>query len=112
MFDFREEGAAYVTMKKTGDDILEGCGVDKCCAAPATDNLFVVREAPKVSAKEAIWCRSYVAKVLYIAKRVKPECLTVVSFLTSRVGVYDVDDLGKVRHSENADCGRVLPDRV
>jgi hypothetical protein len=97
MFDFREEGAVYVTMKKTVDDVLEGCGVDKCCATPATDNLFVIREAPKVSEKEAIWCRSYVAKVLYIAKRVKPECLTAVSFLTSRVGVYDTDDLGKVR---------------
>ena len=97
MFDFREEGAVYVTMQKTVDDVLEGCGVDKCCATPATDNLFVIREAPKVSEKEAIWCRSYVAKVLYIAKRVKPECLTAVSFLTSRVGVYDIDDLGKVR---------------
>ncbi len=41
--------------------------------------------------------RYYVAKVLYIAKRVKPECLTAVSFLTSRVGAYDTDDLGKVK---------------
>ena len=97
MFDFRGEDAVYVTIQKIVDDVLEGCGVDKCCATPTTDNLFVVREAPKVSAKEAIWCRSYVAKVLYIAKRFKPECLTVVSFLTSRVVVYDVDDLGKVR---------------
>jgi len=54
MFDFREEGAVYVTMQKTVDDILEGCGVDKCCATPATDNLFVIGEAPKVSEKEAI----------------------------------------------------------
>ena len=62
MFDFREEGAAYVTMKKTGDDILEGRGVDKCSAAPATDNLFVVREARE---------RSNMVQALYIAKRVK-----------------------------------------
>ena len=27
----------------------------------------------------------------------KPECLTTVSFLTSRVGAYDTDDLGKVK---------------
>jgi hypothetical protein len=47
MFDFREEGAVYVTMQKTVNDVLEGCGVDKCCATLATDNLFVVREAPK-----------------------------------------------------------------
>ena len=120
MFDFREEGAVYVTMKKTVDDVLEGCGVDKCCATPATDNLFVTREAPKVSAEEAIWCRSYVAKVLYIAKRVKPECLTAVSFLTSRVGAYDVDDLGKVRRllgyirkSRNAGvCFRIGSDMI
>jgi len=38
-----------------------------------------------------------VAKVLYIAKRVKPECLSVVSFLTSRVGAYDIDHLGIVK---------------
>jgi hypothetical protein len=37
-----------------------------------------------------------VAKILYIAKQVKPECLTAVSFLTSRVEAYDTDDLRKV----------------
>ena len=37
------------------------------------------------------------AKILYIAKRVKPECLTAVSFLTSKVESHDTDDLGKVR---------------
>jgi hypothetical protein len=97
LFDFKEEGAVYVTMQGTVDETLKGCGVEKCCATPASDNLFVIRDAPKVSEKEAIWCRSYVAKVLYIAKRVKPECLTAVSFLTSKVGAYDTDDLGKVR---------------
>ena len=83
-------------------------------------NLFVIREAPKVSVEEAIWCRSYVAKVLYIAKRVKPECLTAVSFLTSRVGAYDIDDLGKVRRllgyirkSRNAGvCFRIGSDMI
>ena len=44
MFDFREEGAVYVTMQKTVDDVLEGCGVKTCRATPATDNLFVIRE--------------------------------------------------------------------
>ncbi len=78
-------------------NIREGCGVDKCFTTPATDKLFVIRDAPKVTEKEAIRCRSYVAKVLYVAQRVKLECLTAVSFLTSRVGAYDIDDLGKVR---------------
>ena len=100
----------YVTMQKIVDDVLEGCGVDNCCAIPTTDNLFVVREAPKVFAKEAMWCRSYVAKVLYIAKRVKPEC-----HLESRGIRRRRSRKGSTTawiHSENADCGRVLPDRV
>ncbi len=85
-----------MTKKKTVEDVLEGCGVDKYCTKPATDNLFVIREAPKVSAEEG---RSYVVKVLlYIGKSVSSECLTAVSFLSSRVGnYYDIDDLGKVR---------------
>jgi hypothetical protein len=34
--------------------------ISAACMTPATDNLFVIREVPKVSEKEAIWCRSYV----------------------------------------------------
>ncbi len=53
LFDFRKEDA--VTMQGELDDILEGCrGVDKCSATPAGDNLFVIRDAPKVSDKEAV----------------------------------------------------------
>ncbi len=54
LFDFKEEGAVYVTMQGTVDETLKGCGVEKCCATPATNNLFVIRDAPKVSEKEAI----------------------------------------------------------
>jgi hypothetical protein len=41
-------------MQGTFDETLRGCGVEKCCATPASDNLFVIRDAPKVSEKEAI----------------------------------------------------------
>ena len=57
-----------MTMQKTVNDILEGCGVDKCFATPAIDNLFVIRDAPKVTEKEAIWCKSYVVGVVVIAR--------------------------------------------
>ena len=53
LFDFREDGAVYVTMQGALDDLLEGCGVDKCSATPAGDHLFVIRDnTPKVSEKE------------------------------------------------------------
>jgi len=35
LFDFREEGAVHVTMQGALDEILEGCGVDKCSATSA-----------------------------------------------------------------------------
>jgi hypothetical protein len=38
-----------------------------------------------------------VAKILYPAKRVKPECLTVVVFLSTKVTMSDIDDLTKLR---------------
>ena len=31
------------------------------------------------------WFHTHVAKILYLAKRVKPECLTAVAFLSTRV---------------------------
>ena len=40
--------------------------------------------------------RTFVAKVLYVAKRVRPECLTAVSFLSTRVNDCDIDDLQKL----------------
>ena len=35
--------------------------------------------------------------MLYLAKRVRPECLTAVAFLSTRVHECDIDDLAKLR---------------
>ena len=37
------------------------------------------------------------AKILYIAKRVRPECLTAVSLLITRVHDCDIDDMAKLK---------------
>jgi hypothetical protein len=39
---------------------------------------------------------SLVAKLLYLAKRTKPECLTAVSFLATRVTMCTADDVAKL----------------
>ena len=46
---------------------------------------------------EAKWFHTKIAKMLYLLKRVRPECLTTVSFLTTRFLCCDVDDLVKLR---------------
>ena len=96
-FDFSTAGEVRVTMDKCVDDILSGCGVTTTKVTPGASVLFEVREAPKATAAEAKWFHTYVAKILYLAKRTRPECLTVVAFLSTRVNVCNIDDLAKLR---------------
>jgi hypothetical protein len=96
-FDFREEGKVRVTMNHCIQDILSGCGVEGTAATPAGESLFDVRETTLATAEEQKWFHSYVAKMLYLSKRVKPECLTCVSFLSTRVSRCDSDDLRKLK---------------
>ena len=66
-------------------------------ASPAADNLFEVNaSAEKATPEEAKHFHTHVAKMLYLSKRVRPECLTAVSFLSTRVQACDVDDLAKL----------------
>jgi hypothetical protein len=96
-FDFTSNPKLSVTMEHCTDDILSNCGVTEPKKTPATSSLFNVRDAPKASAAERKWFHSYVAKMLYLAKRVRPECLTAVAFLSTRVIECDIDDLAKLR---------------
>jgi Reverse transcriptase (RNA-dependent DNA polymerase) len=96
-FDFASAGEVRVTMDKCVDDILSGCGVETTRATPGASVLFDVRDAPRATASEAKWFHTHVAKILYLAKRVKPECLTAVAFLSTRVTMSDIDDLAKLR---------------
>ena len=95
-FDFTTPGEVRVTMKKLVDEIIAGCGVTEERATPATEELFNVRDAEKLNPIQKDRFRSYVAKLLFVAKRVKPEILVAVSFLSTRVLLCDVDDLAKL----------------
>ena len=96
-FNFTEEGQVRITMENCIEDILSKCGVETTRVTPAASTLYDVREAPRATAKEAKWFHTNVAKVLYLSKRVRPECLTAVAFLTTRVNVCDLDDLAKLK---------------
>jgi hypothetical protein len=96
-FDFSKAGEVRVTVDKCVDDILSGCGVTTTKMTPGASVLFEVWDAPKAIAAEAKWFHTYVAKMLYLAKRTRPECLTVVAFLSTRVNVCNIDDLAKLR---------------
>ena len=79
-------------------EILSEVGEDiKKRTTPATDMLFTVRDDTELCTEvERVRFHSTTAKLLYICKRVRPECLTAVSFLTTRVHKCDTDDLAKL----------------
>ena len=95
-FDFSTVGEVKVTMDNCVNDIISECGVTDVRTTPATAKLFDIRDAPRASEEDQKYFRTYVAKMLYVAKRAKPECLVAVAFLSTRVNVCDVDDMAKL----------------
>ena len=95
-FDVGVKGEARVTMKGYIQDALDASGTEGLAASPAIDELFDVRDTANVSEEDRVRFHSMVAKLLYLAKRTKPECLTAVSFLATRVTRCTADDIGKL----------------
>ncbi len=68
----------------------------KTVNTPTTDNLFKTRSAEKISKRRSKIFHSTVAKLLFVAKRARPDILLTVSFLTTRVKEADGDDWKKL----------------
>ncbi len=64
---------------------------------PAASALFDTRDAPKATYEEVTFFRTFVAKLLYLTKSVRAECLVTVAFLTIRVDDIDADEINKLR---------------
>ena len=80
------------------DEILRVSGVIGTAKTPATDGLFEVRgDAIVVPEDVRAWFHKVVAMILYIAKRARPECLTAVGYLSTRVTRCDEDDVVKLQ---------------
>jgi hypothetical protein len=96
--DFTRRGECEITMNGMCDEIVNSCGVEGVATSPAMGTLFEVdpNKTPLDNTAKQEWFHSYVAKLLYLAKRVKPECLTTVSYLATRVNKADTDDIGKL----------------
>jgi hypothetical protein len=89
-------GAMLVTMQHSIDDILTTSKIASNKPSPATEDLFVVTESPKLNDKDEGWYRKFVAKCLYLAKRVRPDILLAVGFLTTRAQFCTMEDNDKL----------------
>ncbi len=95
-----ETRCVRVTMEKYVEDVVSAIdetskGIAK---TPATTELFKVGEddSGSVSVGEAKKFHSMVAKLLYLAKRARPDILTTVSYLATRVKYPNSSDIEKL----------------
>lgn len=86
VFDFTKAGSVKITMERYIRDILESYQVRGTAQTPATEHLFTIdANSPVLDSDQADEFHSRVAKLLFLCKRVRPEILTAVGFLTTRV---------------------------
>jgi histone deacetylase 1/2 len=97
-WDYSAPGKCVVTMDGYTSDVLADSGVDGVSDTPAANHLFAVRpDADPLTPEQREEFHTLVAKLLYLAKRVRPDVLLPVSFLATRVHGPDQDDLKKLR---------------
>jgi hypothetical protein len=95
--DFSEKGVVKLTMEKFMKDLFEKFPTDELAPNPALPNLFTIsndEELLQRCEREAF--HSCVAKLLYLAKRVRPDILTPVAYLTTRVSNPSFEDWKKM----------------
>lgn len=86
--DYTNKSYVKVSMVKMIEASVEefGIGSGENVTTPATDDLFAIEEdSEALLKKEKEKFHSMVARLLYMAKRARPDILTCVSFLSTRV---------------------------
>ena len=86
VFDFTLDGSVSVKMDGYVDDIIKEYEVTGTAASPASTDLFDIdASSERLDTSMAEEFHSRVAKLLYMAKRARPDLLTAISFLATRV---------------------------
>jgi hypothetical protein len=94
--DFTHAGEARLTMAGYVDEILTTSGVTGTARTPAADTLFDEDMSELVSEMVRVWFHRVVAQLLYLAKRVRWECLPAVSHMAGHVQRCTVRDVEKL----------------
>ena len=97
-FDYTQAGKVKVTMSGYIKELMMFCeDIEGETSTPAASDLFTVKKNAKALDKEGReYFHSVTAKLLYLGKRVRPDILTAVSFLSKRVQSPTDDDMRKL----------------
>ena len=102
-FNFPSEagGAVKITMEHYVEELLALFPPTGKATSPAAEDLFVINESTMLDQRKREEFHSVVAKVLYLAKRVRPDALLPCVFLAGRVQVATEQDLTKLQRLIN-----------
>ena len=78
------------------DDLLAAWEPEGTATSPSDVGLFVIGKSEKCEESVRKEYHTRVAKLLYLAKRTRPDCLTTVSYLATRVQECNRDDCEKL----------------
>lgn len=96
-FDYSNPGEVQILMKSMVSEAVNEFEVVGEAVTPATNNLFRITDSSeKLDSKDRKRFHGMVQKLLYMAKRARPDILTAVSFLTTRVKEPTVEDMSKL----------------
>jgi hypothetical protein len=86
VFKFTDDKKCTISMDGFVNDLLSNCDISGTSNTPATSSLFSIDEKSKaLSTDKKKLFHSITAKLLYYSKRIRPDLLVAVSFLTTRV---------------------------
>ena len=98
IMNFQRPGVVTVANPGYMSDLVKEYGESTPMSTPTDENLFHVRESPLLSVSDAKKFHPFVAKLLYLSKRTRPDILTLAAFLTTRVQSPTEDDRAKLRY--------------
>jgi hypothetical protein len=95
----KPEDKIIVDMQDYLQQVLNGVQGLKRKSIPGGRNTFQVDlESALLNEQQSAWYHTITAKLLYLAKRARPDILTVVSFLCTRVTKPTEEDMNKLEH--------------
>jgi hypothetical protein len=108
VFDYSTPYEVSISMPKYIEELLESQDVVGISRTPATVTLYDIGDSQLLSYEQRVKYHSDTAKLLYLAKRIKPDILFALSYLTTRVKEPTVNDQEKldrviryIRYSKN-----------
>ena len=92
--DFTMKGCTKITMDGMIQEIINDFHRTDLATAktPATENLLEINDSASLCETDRKLFHSMVARLMYVCKKVKPECLMAVNFLATRVQIATEED--------------------